>query len=66
MDKSENAFSGMNSKWDEYLFGINQMIIVGNDDYRTFTATMLLFKIYCHVVNADFAGQNPMLQFKNL
>ena len=38
--KSENAFSGLNSKWDKYLFGINQMRIVGKDDDISY--------IYCH------------------
>ena len=36
--KSENAFSGM--KWDKYLFGVNQMRIVGKDDDISY--------IYCH------------------
>ena len=34
--------------------------------YLTFTATMALFKIHCHVINETFAGKNPMLLGKNL
>ena len=40
--KSENALSVVNSKWDKYLFGINQMRIVGKDDDISY--------IYCHSV----------------
>ena len=57
----------MNSKWDKYLFGINQMRIVGkDDDLSCIYCHNVITDIYCHIVDANFAGKNPMLQSKDL
>ena len=65
--KLGNPFPGMTSIWDKFIFGINQMRIVGKTMlYFTLTDAMVLFKICCHVIDATFAKQNPILQGNNL
>ena len=64
--ESENPFSGMNSTWDRYTIGINQIRIVDKNDVHLTFAAVVLFKIYCHVIHATFEGQNLMLQGKSL
>ena len=65
--KRGNQFSGMTSTWDTYTFCFNQMRKVRKDNaVFTFTVAMVVFKIYCYVVDATFSGKTPMLQGKIL